>query len=237
MRRRTGRPRPPRRGSSARCALNCSTASLRSAPAGCTPSAAARSQASSSTGWTGIETYFADYLPQKTLAAFVPLAILVAVFPKDWVSGLILTITAPIIPLFMVIVGKGAESLNQRQWRRLALLGAHFFDVLEGLTTLKLFNASRREAETIARISDEYRKTTMEVLRVAFLSSLVLEFFATFGVAMVAVFIGFRLLSPAAWTSCPASSPFCWRRSSIGRCAKWAPSTMRAARRSGRRTA
>lgn len=146
-------------------------------------------------GVDGVEKYFANYLPQKTLAAFVPLAVLAAVFPKDWVSGLILAITAPIVPLFMIIVGKGAESLNQRQWRRLALLGAHFFDVLEGLTTLKLFNASRREAETIARISDDYRKTTMEVLRVAFLSSLVLEFFATLGVAMVAVFIGFRLLT------------------------------------------
>ncbi|HEY2049841.1 MAG TPA: thiol reductant ABC exporter subunit CydD [Caulobacteraceae bacterium] len=146
-------------------------------------------------GVEGVEKYFANYLPQRTLTAFVPLAILVAVFPKDWISGLILTITAPILLLFMVIVGKGAESLNQRQWRRLALLGAHFFDVLEGLTTLKLFNASRREADTIARISDEYRETTMEVLRVAFLSSLVLEFFATIGVAMVAVFIGFRLLT------------------------------------------
>ena len=129
------------------------------------------------------------------MAAFVPVAVLVAVFPQDWVSGLILSITAPIVPLFMIIVGKGAESLSQRQWRRLALMGAHFFDVIEGLTTLKLFNASRREAETIARISDDYRKTTMEVLRVAFLSSLVLEFFATVSVAMVAVYIGFRLLA------------------------------------------
>jgi ATP-binding cassette, subfamily C, bacterial CydD len=146
-------------------------------------------------GVEGIETYFAAYLPKKTMAAFVPVAVLVAVFPRDWISGLILMITAPIVPLFMIIVGKGAESLNQRQWRRLALMGAHFFDVIEGLTTLKLFNASRREAETVARISDDYRKTTMEVLRVAFLSSLVLEFFATVSVAMVAVFIGFRLLA------------------------------------------
>jgi ATP-binding cassette subfamily C protein CydD len=83
--------------------------------------------------------------------------------------------------------------MNQHQWRRLALMSAHFFDVLEGLTTLKLFNASRTEAEIIGRISDEYRSTTMEVLRVAFLSSLVLEFFATLSIAMVAVFIGFRL--------------------------------------------
>jgi ATP-binding cassette, subfamily C, bacterial CydD len=93
----------------------------------------------------------------------------------------------------MVIIGKGAERMNQRRWRRLALMSAHFFDVLEGLSTLKLFNASRMQAEIIARISNDYRSSTMEVLRVAFLSSLVLEFFATLSIAIVAVYIGFRL--------------------------------------------
>ncbi|WP_110669855.1 thiol reductant ABC exporter subunit CydD [Salinicola halophilus] len=141
----------------------------------------------------GIEQYVAAYLPQKLLSAMIPLAILVAVLPLDWVSGLILLVTAPILPLFMVIVGRGAEALNQRQWRRLSLMGAHFFDAIEGLTTLKQFGASRREAEAVGRMADEYRSATMRVLRVAFLSSLVLEFFATLGVAMVAVYVGFRL--------------------------------------------
>jgi ATP-binding cassette subfamily C protein CydD len=137
--------------------------------------------------------YYADYLPQMPLAAFVPAAILVFVFPTDWVSGIIMLICAPLIPLFMVLIGKGTERLNQRQWRRLAWMSAHFFDVIEGLTTLKLFNASRQEGEIIGRISDDYRRSTMDVLRVAFLSSLILEFFATVSIAMVAVYIGFRL--------------------------------------------
>jgi len=141
----------------------------------------------------GVEKYISAYLPQKQLSALIPVAILVAIFPQDWVSGLILLITAPILPLFMIIVGRGAEALNQKQWRRLALMGAHFFDAIEGLTTLKQFGASRREAEAVARISEDYRSATMKVLRIAFLSSLVLEFFATLGVAMVAVYIGFRL--------------------------------------------
>ncbi|WP_132956783.1 thiol reductant ABC exporter subunit CydD [Rhizobium sp. BK251] len=140
-----------------------------------------------------IEKYYANYLPQTALAALLPLAVLFAAFPADWVSGLIFLVTAPLIPLFMIIIGKGAESLNQRQWGRLSRMSAHFFDVIEGLTTLKLFNASRREAEVVARISDEYRSSTMSVLRVAFLSSLVLEFFSTVSIALAAVFIGFRL--------------------------------------------
>jgi ATP-binding cassette, subfamily C, bacterial CydD len=137
--------------------------------------------------------YYAEYLPQMALAAFIPAAILIFVFPTDWVSGIIMLISAPLIPLFMVLIGKGTERLNQRQWRKLAWMSAHFFDVIEGLSTLKLFNASRYESEIIGRISDDYRRSTMEVLRVAFLSSLVLEFFATISIAMVAVFIGFRL--------------------------------------------
>jgi ATP-binding cassette subfamily C protein CydD len=144
-------------------------------------------------GVEALEAYYARYLPQMALAAFIPLAILVFVFPADWVSGVIMAITAPLIPLFMILIGKGTERLNQRQWRRLARMSAHFFDTIEGLTTLKLFGASRREADNIARISDNYRHSTMAVLRVAFLSSLVLEFLATISIAMVAVYIGFRL--------------------------------------------
>jgi ATP-binding cassette subfamily C protein CydD len=102
-------------------------------------------------------------------------------------------LTAPMIPLFMILIGKGAERRNQRQWRQLALMSAHFLDVIQGLTTLRLFNASRREAQMIARISDDYRQGTMSVLRIAFLSSFVLEFFSTVSIAIVAVLVGFRL--------------------------------------------
>jgi len=144
-------------------------------------------------GVEGLEAYYARYLPAMTLTALIPLAILLVVLPLDWLSGLVLLVTAPMIPLFMVLIGRSVETLNQQQWRALVRMGAHFLDVIQGITTLKLFNASRREAEVIARISDDYRQSTMRVLRVAFLSSAVLEFFATLGIAMVAVFIGFRL--------------------------------------------
>jgi ATP-binding cassette, subfamily C, bacterial CydD len=144
-------------------------------------------------GVEALEAYYARYLPALALMAAVPLAILAVLWPMDWLSGLILLLTAPLIPLFMILIGKGAERLNQRQWRRLTRLSAHFLEVIQGLTTLKTLNASRREVETVARLSDAYRQSTMAVLRVAFLSSLTLEFFATVSIAVVAVSIGFRL--------------------------------------------
>ncbi|MDE1157300.1 MAG: thiol reductant ABC exporter subunit CydD [Neorhizobium sp.] len=140
-----------------------------------------------------IEAYFSAYLPQRIIAALVPLAILVVLYPFDWVSGTILLVTAPVVPIFMIVVGKGAEALNRRQWQRLTLMGAHFFDVVVGLTTLRQAGAAKRQALIVANISEGYRQATMQVLRVAFLSSLVLEFFATIATAMVAVYVGFRL--------------------------------------------
>ncbi len=144
-------------------------------------------------GIEGLHDYYARYLPAMTLTVLIPVAILLVVLPLDWLSGLVMLFTAPLIPLFMILIGQGVEAVNQRQWTQLARMGAHFLDVIQGITTLKLFNASRREAEVIARISDDYRQSTMQVLRLAFLSSAVLEFFATLGIAIVAVFIGFRL--------------------------------------------
>ncbi|MEN8175655.1 MAG: thiol reductant ABC exporter subunit CydD, partial [Pseudomonadota bacterium] len=145
-------------------------------------------------GVEALEGYYARFIPAMSLVALVPLAILVVVFPTDWLSGVVMLVTAPLIPIFMMLIGKGAEHLNQRQWRQLARMSAHFLDVIRGLTTLKLFNASRAEAELVARVSDDYRVSTMKVLRVAFLSSAVLEFFSTVSIAIVAVLIGFRLL-------------------------------------------
>ncbi len=150
-------------------------------------------------GVDALEGYFARYLPQMGAAALVPLSLLVFVAPRDWFSAGVLLLTAPLIPLFMVLIGKGAERLNQRQWLQLQRLGARFLDAIQGLTTLKLLSASRREIEVIGRLSDEYRRTTMGVLRVAFLSALTLEFFATVSIAVVAVFIGFRLYGAFDW--------------------------------------
>jgi len=146
-----------------------------------------------SDGIEALEAYYARYLPAVSLMALVPLAILAFVLPLDWVSALVMLGTAPLIPFFMILIGKGAERRNQKQWRQLARMSGHFLDVIQGLTSLKLFNASRREARMIARISDDYRRSTLSVLRIAFLSSFALEFFSTISIAIVAVLIGFRL--------------------------------------------
>ena len=146
-----------------------------------------------SRGIESIEAYYARYLPAMSLTALIPLAILIVVLPLDWLTALIMLVTAPLIPVFMILIGSSVERLNQQLWKDLARMGAHFLDVIQGMTTLKLFNASRREAEVIARISDDYRASTMRVLRVAFLTSAVLELFSTLGIAIIAVFIGFRL--------------------------------------------
>ena len=144
-------------------------------------------------GIEALENYYARYLPAMSLVVLVPLSILVFIFPIDWISGVVMIVTAPLIPVFMILIGKGTEKLNKKQWRKLARMSAHFLDMIQGLITLKIFNTSKHEAEVIARISDEYRRSTMSVLRVAFLSSLILEFLATVSIALVAVLIGFRL--------------------------------------------
>ncbi len=144
-------------------------------------------------GVEALEDYYARYLPAVAFSAMIPLAILAVVLPLDWLSGLIFLFTAPLIPFFMILIGTQAETLNQQRWQQLSRLGNHFLDLIQGLTQLRLFNASRREAETVAQIADDYRRATMSVLKVAFLSSLALEFLATISIALVAVTIGFRL--------------------------------------------
>ncbi len=141
-----------------------------------------------------LEAYFSQYLPGLALAALVPLTILVVVFPLDLLSGVVFLLTAPLIPLFMVLIGNLAQSLTQRQWQTLSRLSAYFLDVLQGLTALKMLGRSQAQVEKIARLSDQFRQKTMDVLRVTFLSALVLEMVATLSTAVVAVEIGLRLL-------------------------------------------
>jgi ATP-binding cassette subfamily C protein CydD len=145
-------------------------------------------------GVEALDAYFRQYLPQLALAALVPLTVLLFVFPLDWVSGLVLLLTAPLIPIFMDLIGSTADAMTRRQWTSLSRMSAHFLDVLQGLTTLKLLGRSREQIRTIARISDQFRAATMGVLRVAFLSALVLEMVSTISTAVVAVQIGLRLL-------------------------------------------
>lgn len=138
--------------------------------------------------------YYAGYLPQVALAALIPLVILLVVLLADPWSALVLLLTAPLIPLFMVLVGHAAEQASQRRWLRLRRMGARFMDALSGLTTLRLLRATTREQALLAATGEAYRQETMAVLRIAFLSALVLEFFATVSIAVLAVLIGFRLM-------------------------------------------
>ena len=141
-----------------------------------------------------LDAYFRTYLPQLGMAVLVPMIILVVVFPLDWLTGLIFLFTAPLIPLFMVLIGKEAEKRTSHQWRLLGRLSAHFLDVLQGLRTLKAFGLSKRQGRVIRSVSEEYARVTLGVLRVAFLSALALELLATISTAIVAVQIGLRLL-------------------------------------------
>lgn len=142
----------------------------------------------------GLEPYISRFIPHLVLAGLLPFVALCVVLPSEWRSGLVLLFSAPFIPLFMVLIGRGSESLNRRQWGRLSRMAGHLLDLVQGLPDLKIFGAAQREASLVARISDDYRKGTMAVLKVAFLSAFTLEFFATVGTAVVAVIIGFRLL-------------------------------------------
>ncbi len=145
----------------------------------------------------GIETldvYYAQYLPQIIQAALVPACLLVAVSSSDWLSGLILLLTGPLIPVFMQLVGSMSSALTRRQWDMLRQMSAYFLDLIQGLVTLKLLGRSQDQARAIAQVSERFRQVTMQVLRLAFLSALTLELLSTLSTAIIAVQIGLRLL-------------------------------------------
>ncbi|MFE1787419.1 thiol reductant ABC exporter subunit CydD [Streptomyces sp. NPDC059525] len=145
-------------------------------------------------GVDALDDYFSRYLPQLGLAVVVPAAVLARIVTEDWVSAAIIVVTLPLIPLFMILIGMATQSRMDRQWRLLSRLSGHFLDVVAGLPTLKVFGRAKAQAESIRRITDEYRQATMRTLRIAFLSSFALELLATLSVALVAVTIGMRLV-------------------------------------------
>jgi ATP-binding cassette subfamily C protein CydCD len=145
-------------------------------------------------GVDALDDYFARYLPQLGLAVVVPVAVLARIVTEDWVSAAIIVGTLPLIPLFMILIGWATQSQMDRQWRLLSRLSGHFLDVVAGLPTLKVFGRAKAQAESIKRITGEYRQATMRTLRIAFLSSFALELLATISVALVAVEIGMRLV-------------------------------------------
>jgi len=137
-----------------------------------------------------LHAFYAYYLPQLALAVSIPAAIVAFVFPISWAAGGLLLLTAPLIPLLMVLIGMGAESISQKHFQALSRMSAHFLDILQGLPTLKLLNRSRVEKTSIAKVSNEYRQQTMKVLKIAFLSTAVLELFSSLSIALVAVYLG-----------------------------------------------
>ena len=141
-----------------------------------------------------MQDFFARYLPQMSLSVFVPFVILVVVFPINWVAGFIFLLTAPLIPLFMALVGLKAADANRKNFKALQRLSGHFYDRLQAMTTIRLFDRTRAETEIMRGASEVFRTRTMDVLRIAFLSSAVLEFFTSISIAMTAVYFGFAFI-------------------------------------------
>lgn len=145
-------------------------------------------------GLDALDAYFGKYVPQLILTAIAtPLLVLVMLL-QDPLSGIIVLVTLPLIPVFMILIGWATQAAQKRSWSRLQILSAAFLDVVGGLGTLKIFGRQHRQAARIAAVTDEYRRDTMKVLRISFLSGFVLELAASLSVAVVAVQIGLRLL-------------------------------------------
>jgi ATP-binding cassette, subfamily C, bacterial CydD len=146
-------------------------------------------------GIESLDPYFSQYIPQLILAAFIPIIIVVSIFPSDKLSFAILLLTAPLLPFFMYILGSLSERSTKRQWMQLLRLGSFFYDTIQGLQLIKSINQSQNRGITIQKNNSEYQHLTMNVLKLTFLSAFVLEFIATISTAIIAVEIGLRLLS------------------------------------------
>ncbi len=145
-------------------------------------------------GVDALDAYFGQFLPQVILAAVLPLVILLVVFPMDLLTGIVFVVTAPLIPLFMVLIGKMSDAVTRRQWLGLQRMGDFLLDSIRGLKTLLLLGRSRDRLAQIRRVSEDYRTVTLNVLKITFLSAFTLEMIATIATAVVAVEIGLRLL-------------------------------------------
>ena len=138
--------------------------------------------------------YLARYLPARLGAVIVPLSIIVVVFWVDWVAGILLLLATPIIPIFMMLIGWGTESIHQTQQEKQAALASHLLERLEALSWLRKQGAIEQTALDVELAADQYRRTAMRVLRVAFLSSATLEFFSAVSIGLLAIYIGFALI-------------------------------------------
>ncbi|NUW67066.1 heme ABC transporter permease/ATP-binding protein CydD [Vibrio coralliilyticus] len=138
--------------------------------------------------------FFARYLPQMSLSVLVPFVILIVVFPVNWAAGLIFLLTAPLVPMFMALVGMKAADANRKNFKALQRLSGHFYDRLQSMTTIRLFDRTKAETEVMRGASEVFRTRTMDVLKIAFLSSAVLEFFTSISIALTAVYFGFAFI-------------------------------------------
>ena len=141
-----------------------------------------------------LDAYFARYLPQLVLTVIATPILVAVMWWQDWISGLTVILTIPLIPLFMVLIGLATRAVQNAQWQTLGRLAARFADTVRGLSTLKLFSRQYRAVSSIEKVTASYRRETMRVLRVSFLSGFALELLASISVAIVAVSIGFRLI-------------------------------------------
>ncbi|EHH2480665.1 cysteine/glutathione ABC transporter permease/ATP-binding protein CydD [Vibrio parahaemolyticus] len=141
-----------------------------------------------------MQDFFSRYLPQMSLSVLVPFIILVVVFPVNWAAGLIFLVTAPLVPIFMALVGIKAAEANRKNFKAMQRLSGHFYDRLQAMTTIRLFDRTKSETETLEGASEVFRTRTMDVLKIAFLSSAVLEFFTSISIAITAVYFGFSYI-------------------------------------------
>ncbi|WP_102363425.1 heme ABC transporter permease/ATP-binding protein CydD [Vibrio cyclitrophicus] len=141
-----------------------------------------------------MQDFFSRYLPQMSLSVMIPFIILVVVFPVNWAAGLIFLLTAPLVPMFMALVGMKAADANRKNFKALQRLSGHFYDRLQSMTTIRLFDRTNAETEVLKGASEVFRTRTMDVLKIAFLSSAVLEFFTSISIAMTAVYFGFTYI-------------------------------------------
>ncbi|MEQ7124762.1 thiol reductant ABC exporter subunit CydD [Actinopolymorpha sp. B11F2] len=146
------------------------------------------------TGLDALDGYFARYLPQLVLAVIVPVSLVAYMFGVDAIAAVTVGATLPLIPVFMALVGLATQSRTRRRWRALAVLAHHFADTVAGLATLKAFGRARQQAQLLRRSSERHRTESLATLRIAFLSSLVLELLSTLSLALVAVGVGLRLV-------------------------------------------
>ncbi len=167
---------------------------VRARPGGLGALSAGEVATAATEGARALDAYFALFLPQLLLASIAPPAILVWVAFHDLASAIVMAVTLPLIPVFGILIGKAAEARTLARWHALSQMSAHFLDVVRGLTTLRAFRRGRAQVDSVAAVTDAYRRETMGTLRIAFLSAFVLELAATLGTAVIAVEIGVRLV-------------------------------------------